>query len=364
MVKEPSGTVFNTPHAANYFRPNEVLRSVPDAEPWQPGDILIYWDGDLLSHRLLHVNLYVGPFAGVDLDGRVYAQDQPCDVVNASIDYRDRRGQEVGTRIRGLTKDNCLQTKLGRKNIMRLRHMELDGQPQAGVPMVGHDDAAVATEPLTAQPTTDNDFIVPAGQLTFDAEGQEVRGLFFSRKPHVPSNSSGVTLGRGYDMKMKTRAKIIGDLTNAGIDGTLAERFAGAVGLQGRSAKQYLHDQGLDAIEITPAQQKPLFLTTYEEHAADVKRICATNTVVGTYGRTAWDQLHPAIQDVVVDLRYRGDYTPNTRQRVQPLMVASDLSGMARVIGDKAYWQNSIGVPRDRFERRADYMARALHAVG
>jgi hypothetical protein len=37
-VKEPSGTVFHTPHAANYFRPNEVLRSVPDAEPWQPGD--------------------------------------------------------------------------------------------------------------------------------------------------------------------------------------------------------------------------------------------------------------------------------------------------------------------------------------
>jgi hypothetical protein len=247
---------------------------------------------------------------------------------------------------------------------MRLRHIELDGQPQAGVPMVGHDGAAVATERLTVQPTTNNDFIVPAGQLTFEAEGQEVRGLFFSRRPHVPSNSSGVTLGRGYDMKMKTRTKILGDLTNAGIDAALAARFAGAVGLQGRSAKQYLHDQGLEAVEITPAQQKALFLTTYEEHAADVKRICATNTVVRTYGRTAWDQLHPTIQDVVVDLRYRGDYTPNTRQRVQPLMVANDLSGMARVIGDKAYWQNSIGVPHDRFERRADYMARALHAVG
>jgi hypothetical protein len=45
-------------------------------------------------------------------------------------------------------------------------------------------------------------------------------------------------------------------------------------------------------------------------------------------------------------------------------MVANDLSGMVRVISDKAYWQNNLGVPRDRFERRADYMVKALLAVG
>ena len=61
-----------------------------------------------------------------------------------------------------------------------------------------------------------------------------MRGPYFSRKPHVPSNSSGVTIGRGYDIKNKTRSKIIGDLTAAGIDRALAEKFAGAEGLQRR----------------------------------------------------------------------------------------------------------------------------------
>jgi len=52
------------------------------------------------------------------------------------------------------------------------------------------------------------------------------------------------------------------------------------------------------------------------------------------------------------------------RGSVQPLMVANDPRHNGQVIGDNACWQNSIGVPHDRFERRADYMARALHAVG
>lgn len=41
--------------------------------------------------------------------------------------------------------------------------------------------------------------------MTFDQEGLENPGKkYHSRVPHVPSSSSGVTIGRGYDMKYKT----------------------------------------------------------------------------------------------------------------------------------------------------------------
>jgi hypothetical protein len=363
-VSEPAGTIYKNPHAANYFRPNDWLQEVTDEEPWQPGDILIYWNGDMQTKRLRHVNLYVGPYAGRDLDGRIYSADQPCDVVNASIDYRGSQHQERGTRIRGLTRDTCVRSNLGKEHGMRLRHIELAGQTDASITLPEIDvDLNVEDHPA-GPASTDNEFIVTAGQLTFDAEGQEVRGPFFSRKPHVPSSSSGVTLGRGYDMKSKSRAKIAADLSGAGIDDRLVQIFARAAGLAGNAARQFIRRSEVAEIEITPDQQKALFEVTYEEHVADVRRICDKNDVVRKYGRTDWDPLHPAIKDVLVDLRYRGDYTGTTRNRIQPLVVANDLFGLQETMADKAYWMQNRGVPRDRFERRADYMATALQEMG
>jgi len=363
-VTEPAGTAFNNQHAANYFRPNEWLQEVADDEPWQPGDILIYWNGSMQNDRLRHVNLYTGPFAGRDLEGRIYPADQPCDVVNASIDFQGSQNQELGTRIRGVTKEACLGSRFKKEHVMRLRHVELDGQTDASIPLPEVDMNSKDEDIPAGQQEADNDFKVPAGQLTFDAEGQEVRGPFFSRKPHVPSESSGVTLGRGYDMKSKSRSKIVSDLTGAGIDDRLANIFAEASGLKGNAARQFIQRSEVAGIEITPRQQKDLFKVTYEEHIFDVRRICNKNDVVRKYGQTDWEQLHPAIKDVLVDLRYRGDYTGNTRNRVQQLVVANDLFGFQATMADKAYWMQNIGVPRDRFERRDDYMTKAVQEVG
>ena len=114
----------------------------------------------------------------------------------------------------------------------------------------------------------------------------------------------------------------------------------------------------------TTSITKTLFEVTYEEHSADVKRISGKKDVVKKYGRTDWSQLHPAIKDVLVDLRYRGDYTGTTRNRVQLMVVANDIFGLQETMTDKAYWMQNIGVPRDRFERRADYMAKVLQEFG
>ncbi len=195
----------------------------------------------------------------------------------------------------------------------------------------------------------DDDFKVARGQLTFDAEGTE-GGAFHSRKPHVPTDSSGLTIGRGYDMKERTAEQVVKHLTVAGLTEADAKLYAGGAKLSGAKAREYIKASKLP--EITAAQQKKLFETSYVEAEADVRRICEKDDVVKKYGKTDWDKLSPAIKDILVDLRFRGDYTPKSREEVQKLVAANDLAGLAKVIADKEKWP---GVPDDRFKRRRQY---------
>ena len=119
----------------------------------------------------------------------------------------------------------------------------------------------------------DDYFTVPLGQLTFDAEGQEQRNRYFSRSPHVPGPASGITIGRGYDLGLRSASEIIADLTAAGIDRAVAERFGEGRGYKGQKARNFIKQLQLDQIEITPRQQHALFLITYKELEGDVIRI-------------------------------------------------------------------------------------------
>ena len=65
-------------------------------------------------------------------------------------------------------------------------------------------------------------------------------GPYFSGVPHVPGRWSGVTIGRGYDIKEKSGNKIKRDLTAAGVDPGIAETFASASGLMGTRARHSL----------------------------------------------------------------------------------------------------------------------------
>lgn len=198
-----------------------------------------------------------------------------------------------------------------------------------------------------------NDFVVPKGQLTFDAEGNE-GGKWHSRTPHVPSNSSGLTIGRGYDMKFRTAEQVEKQLIEAGLSKEAARAYAGGAGLSGDAARAFIKKAKLP--EITPAQQKALFLITYAEMETYARKICTGPDVVKKYGPADWDKLNPAIRDLVVDLRYRGDYTAKTREWVQPLVVKNDLKGLAEVLADREKW---AAVPEDRFKRRAEYAKKA-----
>jgi uncharacterized protein YgiM (DUF1202 family) len=208
---------------------------------------------------------------------------------------------------------------------------------------------------------------VDRGQLTFDAEGTE-GGRFHSRRAHWPGGVSGVTIGRGYDLGQHSASQIQADLTQAGISAGDAGRFAGAAGLTGNAARDWLQANRGSLSEITLEQQEALFNIAYARLAGDVERI--SGNYARTMGqRTGRDQdefeidfarLHPAIRDTLVDLRYRGDYTPTTRQRVQPPAIANDLRAMYDVIRDRAYWMQQRGVPEDRFNRRVRFLEAAL----
>lgn len=203
------------------------------------------------------------------------------------------------------------------------------------------------------EPKKDDPLKVERGQMTFDAEGRE-GGRWHSRKPHVPSESSGLTIGRGYDMKHRGAKGIEKDLLAAGLSEVDAKLYAGAAGLSGKTASDYLAKNGLP--EITLEQQKALFTITYREIEASAKSICTSKAVADRYGECKWEALHPSIQELIIDLRYRGDYTPASRKIVQPLVVKNDVKGLAKVMADRESWKQ---VPMDRFQRRADFMAKA-----
>ncbi|MEH6471750.1 MAG: LysM peptidoglycan-binding domain-containing protein [Halopseudomonas sp.] len=226
------------------------------------------------------------------------------------------------------------------------------------IPGSGSDnsDSTELVEELNPVDVNDDPFTVPCGQLTFDAEGLEQPGRYFSRTPHVPGAWSGVTIGRGYDLKLRSENEICTDLSRAGVAADMASQLAACCGLKGAKARDFIAAHGVEAITITPQQQKQLFIQTYQELEGDVIRICTKLDVEHKYGRTEWDTLDQAIRDTVVDLRYRGDYTAATRQRIQPIIVANDLAQLKLLMADRQYWVERMGVPVNRFNRRNRFL--------
>jgi hypothetical protein len=198
----------------------------------------------------------------------------------------------------------------------------------------------------------------PRGLVTYDCEGVESPGSpFHSRVLHVPGGASGVTIGRGYDMGRKSRAKVEGDLLAAGVPAADAREIAKGAGLTGAQARAFRDAH--KGFSINPEVQLRLFDISYREEEAEVRRISNGDSCRKTYGAVDWDKLHPAILDIFVDLKFRGDWSPATRKFCQKHLVNNDLKGLADCMKTKANW---TGVPADRFKRRNDYLTEALAA--
>jgi len=194
------------------------------------------------------------------------------------------------------------------------------------------------------------------GKMTFEAEGTE-GGPFHSRKLHVPSMTSGLTIGRGYDMKTKSPAKIIQDLTAAGIDRKDATTLSKASGLSGQSANNFITKNKLEKYEISQQQQVKLFEITYKEEEAETKRLCTKPDVTQKFGTCNWNTLDPAMKQVLVDLKFRGDYSAKIRDILQSHVVANDTKGFLKDLSDQSKWAAARQrVPNGRFQSRVNFL--------
>ncbi|MEI3773406.1 calcium-binding protein [Pectobacterium brasiliense] len=150
---------------------------------------------------------------------------------------------------------------------------------------------------------------VPQGQITFDGEGDDVpNSPFFSRVIHWPSNpKSGVTLGRGYDMGKRTKGEVYSDMLRIGIGNEKASLIAMGAGPRwtGASAALFVKEHKTKIGTITHQQQVTLFNMVYGGYI-DVAKKRYMRYSSDVPGRVNWDELHPAIRDILVDLAYQG----------------------------------------------------------
>ncbi|XOZ32990.1 hypothetical protein ACMDCT_12305 [Halomonadaceae bacterium KBTZ08] len=190
------------------------------------------------------------------------------------------------------------------------------------------------------------------GVITWKAEGNE-GGPFHSRILHVPSQWSGLTLGRGYDMKYREKAAIVSALTKVGVNGDKAKRISHGAGKSGGKARQVIIDQDLLDFEISPKGQLQLFEQVYGEYVERAKRLSLTNRYAKKYKKTEWGSLNPKIKNVLVDLTYRGDYRPDTMKFLQKHVSNNDFSKFKIELEKRGNWSN---VPENRFQARVSYL--------
>lgn len=193
------------------------------------------------------------------------------------------------------------------------------------------------------------------GIVTFKSEGTE-GGRYHSRILHVPSSGSGLTVGRGYDMGQKSSAKIASDLGKAGIDTHSVNIIKTAAGLKGAKARHFIVDHDLLDFQITPTTQKTLFEGSFSEEAKETKRICTSKAVEKLYGSCDWDKLDTRIKQMLVDLKYRGDYTSTTRKKIQKYVSKNDFDKFKKEMTDSGYWVGTVGVPKERFKLRKEFL--------
>lgn len=146
--------------------------------------------------------------------------------------------------------------------------------------------------------------IVERGQFTYDSEGND-SGPWNSRVLHWPAGASGVTIGRGYDLKHRTPAQVTRDLIDVGVSREQAERIASGAGLTSNRAREFVRDNRDAVGEITTSQQIRLFNKVYSTYEQTARRVYERNAS-SEEGYVSWDNLDPDVRDIVTDMVYHG----------------------------------------------------------
>jgi hypothetical protein len=186
-------------------------------------------------------------------------------------------------------------------------------------------------EPVKASAPSDKSaLIVPQGQVTFDAEGNDnPKSPYFSRQLHWPGEKSGVTIGRGYDMGYRTSAIVKSDLISAGVSPGLAERYSAGAGLIGEAAKKFVHENKGKVDLISPEAQKRLFSDVVYPKYVTTARSAYIQASAKKGGVPLWDNLDVKVRDIAVDLRYQ---QPSIYNNQMQAIQQNDREALANVI--------------------------------
>lgn len=159
---------------------------------------------------------------------------------------------------------------------------------------------------------------VRMGQITFDAEGvdyltavepfrQPENMPHFSRILYWPGKNSGVTLGRGYDMKKRSPGQILTELRQAGIEeykAVICSKASGLVGL--KAVMNFIKGYGPLVGEISHLQQVRLFEIAYREKCEFAKGVYSRQSK-SIANPISWSALDSRIKEVFVDTIYQGN---------------------------------------------------------
>jgi len=198
-------------------------------------------------------------------------------------------------------------------------------------------------------------------RLTFNNEGSpNEKSIYYSKKPHHPPGSSGVTIGRGYDMKWRTRESIIRDLTSVKIDPSVAALLSEAgmpsgkhPGYTGKEADEFVKRPDISAIRISEDQEVDLFNLAYASIKNTAKRVCEHGT---QYGTCDWSKVDGPVKEFYNDLTYRGDNKKGLRDKIQTAINTNDYDTIIKVASDRS---NFPGIDTNRFTKRIEHLVRA-----
>jgi len=151
------------------------------------------------------------------------------------------------------------------------------------------------------------------GIVTFRAEGNNIRGNpYYSRVIHWPGiarqceargSASGVTIGRGFDMRERSKESILHDLRISGIPFEQASKISLAARVHNCNALAFVRKYRDDIGEINEIQQLKLFNITYLKYVSNAERIY---TRYKKPNSPSWSSLNERIKEIFVDMIYQG----------------------------------------------------------
>ena len=207
---------------------------------------------------------------------------------------------------------------------------------------------------------------IPCGYYTFNVEGN----IKTSSILHHPSFGSGVTIGRGYDMRDKKEYEIYKTLIASGISQHDANLIKKASALYGSRADKFVGSYNNLITPLTKEKQIALFKLSYPPLVIDTKRIYNNINPVTVsekdiryfnktrensklhWNTTKWEDLNDLLIDMAIDLRYQGLYDPH----VARVISKNDIEYLYDFIKN-----NSIIMGYERGRNRLGYLRGEFH---